>query len=84
MNSLPYEIVFNIIFYLPYQDIIKVCLTNRYFYAIYWDDTFWALKANFDFGVKGEQFGQSKLKGKYRYLKLSAIRSARLLLTGRY
>jgi len=69
MDSLPYETLFNILIYLSYREIINICLTNKYCYTISQDDTFWTLKANFDFRVTRKQFGDSKLKGKGCYLK---------------
>lgn len=51
MEQLPIELVFQILFHLPYQGVVNLCQTQRRYYAILSDSQFWKEKARIDFEV---------------------------------
>lgn len=50
LTSLSLETIYQILFFLPYLDVISFCNTNTKYYNIIKDEYFWKKKAKLDFG----------------------------------
>lgn len=74
LETLPNEIIFDILMNLDYDDIIKFCQTDSQFKDLCNSDAFWFEKARHDFGVgRDEYYRDTGLNPRDLYLKLEAI-----------
>lgn len=70
LDTLPIEILTQIMLNLPYDDLVKMCNTNKLTNIICNDENFWANKAQLDFNVSTQEFFRLN-SPKQLYLHLS-------------
>jgi len=72
IQQLSYEVIFQFLLPLSYEDIINWCVTNKEYQSICQDTHFWIIKATRDLGVSPEVFTNTTLSPRERYLQLLA------------
>lgn len=69
-NTLPPELVYQILVFAKYDDIKSYCATNRFANSIWYDDGFWIQKLDHELGYRGCEgyiFNPSYYIGRYQH-----------------
>lgn len=74
MDSLPYEITLNIIYYLRIEDVMMLSLTNKRLYYICNDHLLWNKRITFELMVPIKLYSQLDLSPINKYRSLSLFR----------
>lgn len=70
IQNLPLEDQYQILSYLPPQDVLKLCQTNKYYQLLCNNNDFWIFRANNEFGISADEFNDTNLTPNLRYLQL--------------
>jgi len=73
MELLPPEININFLLYLPYQDILAFCQSNRTYYNLCNDVYFWATKAFVEFKIDPNYFYLNSKHPRLLYLDIANL-----------